>query len=135
MDYDDVVNDLELALKETEPFPRNACRLARRMLRRQDKDPSEIQRLFVVIRGISRHYGGPEEGGWWFDREITEAVHQAFGWRQTRKLIRKLEKEYQQPRFGINSCANRGEAEYQFLVIDDLDQIPEDTGLSKPRYE
>lgn len=30
-----------------------------------EADPEEL--VFISAYGISRHYGGPEEGGWWYD--------------------------------------------------------------------
>ena len=30
-------------------------------------NPAAISEYFVVVDRISRHYGGPEEGGWWYD--------------------------------------------------------------------
>lgn len=35
--------------------------------------------LYVAVVEVSRHYGGPEEGGWWYDRSTV------LGWWKARR--------------------------------------------------
>lgn len=41
--------------------------LSERELAEMDPKPEPIKVVWVNAYRISRHYGGPEEGGWWYD--------------------------------------------------------------------
>lgn len=34
---------------------------------RQARKRRRLQLVYISIYRVSRHYGGPEEGGWWYD--------------------------------------------------------------------
>jgi hypothetical protein len=90
----------------------------------------------VVAWQISRHYGGAEEGGWWYDWcevvDVREAHTMAEGLRQARKL----KEEYPQPRFNRFSAANRGEGDTCIGVFygEDDPRFPQNS-THRPRYE
>lgn len=73
-------------------------------------------RLFVNVYALDRLYGGPEEGGWWFDcGEPVESVEVADD-REARVVQVRLEHKY--PRTGDRgSVAYRG-GDYAVWVED-----------------
>jgi len=93
--------------------------------------------FFIVAWGISQRYGGPEEGGWWYDVTTVEAVRKAYTFRQALKLYRELKQEYPQPRFRRTSAANRGEPDMFFHTFygEDDPRWPQDSPPGRPRYE
>ncbi len=98
----------------------NPYRLARRLVRRyrrQNDAPTRMHPIYVVVQSISRHYGGPEEGGWWYDFCNTEEVHTVWGWQDARRLTRQLQEEYGQPRFNRYSAANRGAGDIRVYPV------------------
>lgn len=72
---------------------------------------------YIIAEGISRHYGGHEEGGWWYDRCQILEVRKAYTFRQGLAHARELREMYPQPRYGRGSCANRGEPETVLRVV------------------
>ena len=93
--------------------------------------------FLVVATGTSRHYGGPEEGGWWYDRESVLEVRRAFTLEQGLRHMRELRESYPQPRYNRFSCANRGEPETHIrCVYGELDpRMPQESPPGRPRYE
>lgn len=39
---------------------------------------SKPKRTWVNVYTVTRHYGGPEEGGWWYDNHTCEASYGPF---------------------------------------------------------
>jgi hypothetical protein len=93
--------------------------LAKRMQRAESREPGEVLPIYIVVQGTSRHYGGPEEGGWWYNWTETAQVFKVWTAREALRKVKDLREEYDQPRFGIYSAANRGEAEYDIFVTHD----------------
>jgi len=50
--------------------------------------------LYVNVYSVSRHYGGPEEGGWWFDAGKVVASHPSWSLDQARVLQDALRESY-----------------------------------------
>ena len=50
-------------------------------------------KTFVAVVSTSRHYGGPEEGGWWYDWSNTEKSWSFDNPRRARRFARRLERE------------------------------------------
>lgn len=80
---------------------------ARRAATLAGRQPS----FLVVAWGVSRHFGGREEGGWYYDRITILEVRKAHTLQQGLRHARELKAENPQPRFNRFSCANRGEPE------------------------
>lgn len=99
----------------------------------QGKQPS----FLLVATATSRHYGGPEEGGWWYNRTHVVEVRKAHTFEQGLRWMRALKEEYPQPKYSIYSCANRGEPEYQVRCVysEDDPRFPEESPPGRPRYE
>ena len=47
----------------------------------------------VAVLHVSRCFGGPEEGGWWYDHTDVEVVSRGLTSRQARRLQRRLKRE------------------------------------------
>lgn len=69
---------------------------------------------WVNVFDVGRYYGGPEEGGWWYDagecvdRKFAASVEEA------RKIRTELEAEYGNDGPGLGSVLSRGE--YQVSI-------------------
>lgn len=55
---------------------------------------------WVQVLDISRHYGGPEEGGWWYDW-TTILFEKKYPNRVAKKMMKQLSREValEQPRY------------------------------------
>lgn len=93
--------------------------------------------FLIVAYGVSRHYGGSEEGGWFYDRTTVLEVRSAFTFEGGRQQCRELKEKYPAPRYDRGSCANHGEDDiYIQLVYSELDpRMPKNTPPGKPIYE
>jgi hypothetical protein len=49
--------------------------------------------FFVARVEISRHFGGREEGGWWYDWSTVDSVWRFDNPRRARRFARRLERE------------------------------------------
>ncbi len=65
------------------------CARNRRRASRNPGDP-----FWVVATGISRHYGGPEEGGWWYDHTRVLSDVQVTSVREGLAVARAMREEY-----------------------------------------
>lgn len=86
---------------------------------------------YVNVYLVQRCYGGPEEGGWWYD--AGEPVASVPVWSNEEKEETKLklkEKFNNDENVPISSVLSKGE--YQIYVEDDFAQI---FPKSKPYYE
>lgn len=88
--------------------------------------------FYVAAIGVSRHYGGPEEGGWWYDRTTVEEVRKAWDWRTAMKHVRELREEHTtcpQGRFSVN-----GGTDMYVQTFRALETLPNEN-FERPRYE
>lgn len=104
--------------------------------RQRDLAAGKVRPFYIVVEGTSRHYGGPEEGGWWYDWHEVLEVRKAFTFEQGLRQARALKEEYPQPRYNRYSCANRGEADTRivFCYGEDDPRWPTES-TQRPRYE
>lgn len=51
------------------------------------------KQVFVAVVSISRHFGGREEGGWWYDWTNVEEAWVFDNPRRARRFARRLERE------------------------------------------
>lgn len=90
--------------------------------------------VYVSVYEVTRCYGGPEEGGWWYDwyhytgKSYTRRLTQAR--RVQKEVLASLQDE--QPRYGRHSSANRGEPELA-VIIETQRGVMQSTEY--PRYE
>lgn len=80
-----------------------AC--VRAQMRKEARAKGRVFPIFVVVEGITRLYGGPEEGGWWYDWHTIHEVRKAWNFVGARQAIRELREEYPKPRFNRFSAA------------------------------
>ena len=113
----------------------NPYRLARRMVRAETRKPGEVLPIYIAVQSTSRHYGGPEEGGWWYNNTYTEEVFKFWTARDALKKFRELKEEYCPPEYSIYSAANRGECEFSFVVTHDPSFWESREDTERPHYE
>jgi len=95
-----------------------------------------VRPYYLVVTSTSRHYGGPEEGGWWYDWTSIEEVRKAFTLEEGLRQARKLREKYPQPRYNRFSCANRGEGDTRIqLCYGEKDPRWPNEDKERPRYE
>lgn len=90
--------------------------------------------FLVVAYGISRHYGGPEEGGWYYDNTTILEVRKAYTWEQGVRQFRKLKEEYPTQRYGRGSVLGNGDDVYVRCVYSEADpRFPQENHW-RPHY-
>lgn len=92
--------------------------------------------FYIVVEGTSRHYGGPEEGGWWYDWHEVLEVHKAYTLQEGLRHAHALKDKFPPPRYDRFSCANRGEEDIRIVLCygEDDPRWPTET-KQRPRYE
>lgn len=85
---------------------------------------------YVAAYDVQRHYGGPEEGGWWFDSGELIYFVKCFGYEQATELYDLMEEIY--PSTGKRYSVLGG-ADYDIIIRDEvpLQKFPE----NRPHYE
>lgn len=69
----------------------------------------ELTEGWVNVYYIERCYGGPEEGGWWYD-ELTFIHGWPFHNAEQRQLLEQLfEQQYRKPRYPLHSVLSTGD--------------------------
>jgi len=124
-------NDLVESNSESIPSWRLAYRLERTQ-RRNALSENSILPLYIVTLGISRNYGGPEEGGWWYDWTDVEDVKRVWGWQAARNAIRKLKEDYPNSRYGRGSVL--GGVDFEIRLSSDPEEIEDWQSTERPYY-
>jgi hypothetical protein len=84
---------------------------------------------WVNVYEVTREYGGPEEGGWWYNRyECIDSVHVKG---DTDATVVRLKDQYQDRAYG-NIYSVRGGLEIKALIEDEKAQSET---RERPRYE
>lgn len=102
----------------------------------QRKVATKKHSFLVVAFGISRAYGGPEEGGWWYDITEVIEVRRAFGFKDGFAHAKELRNKHAQPEYNRYSMANHGEPDVYIRCVysEDDPRMPKET-TERPRYE
>lgn len=104
--------------------------------RQADLKEGKVRPFYLVHYGISRHYGGPEEGGWWYDWTSINEVRKAYTLEQGLRHAKEMKDKYGQPRYNRYSCANRGEGDnYMVVCYGENDPRWPHESTQRPRYE
>lgn len=82
------------------------------------------QPFYIVVYGISRHYGGPEEGGWYWDRIKALEIRKVWSISKALKLVRELKEEYPTQKYHRGSVLGNGQ-DIEIQLIPNLDFIHE----------
>ena len=89
--------------------------------------------VYAIAVRTTRHYGGPEEGGWWYDWNQIEEVRRAFTYRQLLTHVRELRSEYPTSKYGRHSMADRsGDVTIYLSRTEEFDRLQ---STERPRYE
>ena len=67
----------------------------------EDKEP-----ITVTVHQVIQRYGGPEEGGWWFNQGFPERTYCVFSKKQAVKTFIEVCEEYEvweQPSLGLST--------------------------------
>jgi hypothetical protein len=128
-------NDLMEAIYESPVHVDNPWKLAQRLTRQQDRKPGQVLPIYIAVQGISRHFGGPEEGGWYYNNTHTEEVFKFWTAKDALVKLRELKEEYLPQRFDIYSAANGGAPDYQFVVTHDPSFWEARENTERPHYE
>ena len=89
---------------------------------------------FVQVHSVSRHYGGPEEGGWWYDK-----TYVGFSIRRKNRIAKKIYKALK----SFVEKENSGKRRDRFsMAAGNTPDLEADMGshgfqsdLRRPRYE
>lgn len=108
------------------------CRSCWKKYRQEKLKQGKFMPLHAAVFEISRHYGGPEEGGWWYDWVTLVETVIVSGYSDTLKVMRKLHETYPQPKYNRHSVL--GSHDYSIQLYYDLSCMPKET-THKPRYE
>lgn len=93
-----------------------------------------VDPLYVVAARVFRRYGGPEEGGWWYDWRDVEEVRRAWDWRSMLRAVRELKDAHPTDPRGRGSVLGDG-GDTQLFIVLDASQIEALQDTERPRYE
>lgn len=119
-----------LTRKDEVPDPCVMCLAARR--RRDNIERGCMLPFYVVAYVVDRCYGGPEEGGWWYDRLSILEVRRAWDLSTGLKAARELREAHPTCRHGRESVLGSGDVYVRCYY--ETNMLPEET-KGKPRYE
>jgi hypothetical protein len=88
--------------------------------------------FYVVCYAVDRRYGGPEEGGWYYDRLQILEVHKVYSFRGGLYAAHLLKEAHPTCRYGRGSVLG-GDDVYVRCCYDESDLPAEFT--ERPRYE
>lgn len=103
-----------------------------RKIRRNRAAAGYVDPIYLVVQEISRCYGGPEEGGWWYDVAVNVAVRKCYTWQSALRIMRELKEEYPQPKYSRGSVLGSGD--YEFFICHCEENFPTET-TERPHYE
>ena len=88
--------------------------------------------FYVVVTEISRHFGGREEGDWYYDWTSFKEKIKVSSFKEALNTMKEMKNQYPAPRY--NRFSVLGDADIFVNMYYDLSQLPEETKC-KPRYE
>jgi hypothetical protein len=94
------------------------------------------QARILSVYEITRHYGGPEEGGWYYNwNQLVATVRVRGGVTALERAWNRLYDKHvrgNQPKFDIYSAANNGEGRFEIFAES---YVGEHQTRYRPRYE
>lgn len=90
--------------------------------------------VFVAVVSVSRHYGGPEEGGWWYDWSEIESVRAFHNPRRARRIARRIEREEARYAPRHNRFSVLGGADVEVRRTRDREALESWQSRSRPFY-
>ncbi len=101
---------------------------------KQAKDNTRQGVFFVASIGISRCYGGPEEGGWWYDWCDVHEIEQVESWQGGMEVIRTLRGEHPTQQYDRHSVLGNGE-DTEIILARTRAEIERYQSTERPHYE
>lgn len=92
----------------------------------------EVVPFIVAAIGVDRCYGGPEEGGWYYDATSILQVFKVWNWKQGLARARELKEEHPTCPRGRHSVI--GGTDVYLRTYIDVEDMPEET-TRKPRFQ
>jgi hypothetical protein len=83
--------------------------------------------FLVVCYGVDRVYGGPEEGGWYYDRTTVLEVRRAFTFAGGLRAARELRDEHPTCPRGRHSVIGGTDTYVRCVYSENDPRMPEDT--------
>lgn len=99
-----------------------SCIFCARKIRFEKILNNHPQPFYIVVYGISRHYGGPEEGEWWYDIQRVQDVKKIWTIKQALVSIRNFKEEYPTQKYNRFSVLGNGE-DIEIDIIPTLDLL------------
>jgi hypothetical protein len=118
---------MEAIAEEIEQVEETCSERRRRLRAERLRDLAE-----GLVWPFSRHYGGPEDGGWWYDRTTVQEVRKAWDWRTAMKHVRELREEH--PTCPRGRFSVIGGTDMYVQTFRTLEDLPEEN-FERPRYE
>lgn len=97
---------------------------------REAEKAFEESPFVVSVYDVTRHYGGPEEGGWYYDWYERKESHTAENEEEAKKIQEELSKKYKFDGKELSSV--RGQGTYEVLIED---YVGEYETKQRPYYE
>ena len=91
--------------------------------------------VFVAVVSISRHFGGPEEGGWWYDWRNVESVERFDNPRRARRMARRIAREEARYAPRHNRYSVLGGTDVEVLRARSLAEVDSWQTKRRPHYE
>lgn len=111
-------------------------RKRREMARRRELTRAgKVLPVWVAVCRTFREYGGPEEGGWYYDCQTVEEVHRAWDFPTLLRLVRRLVADNPTDPYGrFSVLGNSGDVTLYLLRSSDLlEQL--EYPATRPHYE
>ena len=117
-------------------FERGQCPTCARHAARIDRNAriaaGHVDPIYVLAVSSARMYGGPEEGGWFWDYVVVSEVRKAWDWRGALRHARELRAEYPTCPRGRHSVI--GGTDVSIVCRRDPREFPTEV-TSAPRWE
>lgn len=91
--------------------------------------------VFVAVVSISRHFGGREEGGWWYDWSNVEKAWSFDNPRRARRFARRLEREEARYAPRHDRFSVLGGTDVEIRRTRNPEALAEWQSRQRPRYE
>lgn len=102
------------------------------MRRRDLKEGAELP-VYVGVVSVTRHYGGPEEGGWYYDWHQVEDIATCYSFLDTLRAVKSFRRVYPTCSRGRGSVI--GGADTFIYMSRSIKLIENCQTKERPRYE
>lgn len=107
------------------------CHSCAQQIRYEKVKNNNPQPFYIVLYGVSRCYGGPEEGGRYYDRREVIQTKKVWTIKQALMIIRDFQNKFPKPKY--NRFSVLGGEDSEIAILASLEFITETT--HRPIYE